>query len=96
MTSEINNVQELVHLAKTVGLMNSTILDVYTVDELSKIYNGIGSESFPEWLRQALSSLHPSLEVVALIHDVEWENSNGTYESFTMSNERFRENGYLM
>lgn len=93
---DIIAISDLVDLAKKVNLIGVSVLDRYTYAELSKIYNGIGAESFPIWLRDAISALHPSLQVVALIHDVEWENSDGTVESFTASNERFKENGYLI
>ena len=39
--------------------------------ELFSIYNGIGPDSFPEWLRGLVSALHPSLAVAAFIHDIE-------------------------
>ena len=41
-----------------------------------------------------LDFIHPSLEPVAFLHDAEWELSDGTKESFTASNERFKRNGY--
>ena len=61
--------------------------------QLGSLYNGIGPESFPGWLRAVIDFLHPSLEPVAFIHDIEWSLSDGTKESFTASNERFRRNG---
>lgn len=38
--------------------------------------------------------INPSLAPVAFIHDAEWSRSDGTKESFTASNERFKRNGY--
>ena len=49
MSLEISDVERLVLLAKKVNLLNNVILDNYAVSDLSEIYNGIGSESFPEY-----------------------------------------------
>ena len=41
-----------------------------------------------------LDYIHPPLAPVAFIHDAKWSRSDGTKESFTASNERFKRNGY--
>ena len=74
-------------------LENREILAKYTDEQLADIYNGIGPEAFPQWLRAALDAVHPSLAPVAFIHDVEWHESDGSEESFAESNARFRRNG---
>ena len=38
--------------------------------------------------------MHPSLAAVALIHDVEWHETDKTKEKFAESNDRFKQNGY--
>ena len=68
----------------------------YTDEELQVICNGIGPEFLPFWIRAAVNLLHPTLEPAALIHDVEFEESDGTESSFTAANERFKENGCLL
>lgn len=91
--SNVNEVRGLLAIAEKAGLENREILLKYTEEELAAIYNGIGPESFPEWLRSALDFLHPSLAPVAFIHDVEWSESDGSEESFAASNARFYRNG---
>ena len=80
-------------LCEKYGLENREILAKYTDEQLAAIYNGIGPEAFPEWLRATLDAMHPSLAPVAFIHDVEWHESDGSASSFEASNARFRRNG---
>lgn len=86
------SVKELIKKARKLRLENVEILDRYSVDEVSAIYNGIGPDRFPEALREFLNTLHPTLQVVALIHDLEY-HEGGTREQFTESNDRFYRNG---
>ena len=89
-------IKELKALAEACQLDNREILEKYTLKELAAIFNGIGPDAFPDWLRNAITALHPSLSVVAFIHDVEWHESDQSREKFTESNERFKTNGYLV
>lgn len=72
----LREIKHLKELAEELKLENREILGKYKLTELASIYNGIGPDCFPEWLRSAISSLHPSLAVVAFIHDVEWHESD--------------------
>jgi len=94
--STIKEIKELKRFAAECGLENREILDRYTNAELAAIFNGIGPDVFPDWLRNVITSLHPSLAVVAFIHDVEWHESDRSKEKFTESNERFKANGYAV
>ena len=89
-------IKELKQLAEACQLENREILEQYTLKELAAIFNGIGPDAFPDWLRNAITALHPSLSVVAFIHDVEWHESDQSREKFTESNERFKTNGYAV
>lgn len=72
------------------------IAENYTEQELAERWNGIGPEAFPSWLRNVISFLHPSLEPVAFIHDLEWSESDCSKEKFEASNQRFKRNGYAV
>lgn len=92
--SQIKEIKELRAKAESLQLDNAAILRRYNVQQLCAIYNGIGPDCFPEWLRNFVSALHPSLAVAALIHDVEWHETDKTKKTFAESNERFKNNGY--
>lgn len=85
-------VEELIKKARELKLENVEILDKYSFLDVFKIYNGIGPDRFPKALREFLNTLHPTLQVVALIHDIEY-HEGGTRKQFTESNDRFYRNG---
>lgn len=89
-------IAELRALCEAAKLDGREILAGYTDTELRLLYNRLGPDSFPAWLRGVVSDLNSWLEPAALIHDVEWANSDGTREHFTASNKRLRENGHRL
>ena len=92
--NRLKEIKKLRTKAESLKLENAEILRKYNMQQLCAIYNGIGPDAFPDWLRDAISALHPSLAVVALIHDVEWHESDLSKETFAESNARFKRNGY--
>lgn len=90
----LKDVKRLKYLCEKYELEGREILDHFTNAQLQRVYNGIGPESFPSWVRGLINFLHPTLEPSAFIHDAEWELSDGTKESFAASNDRFKRNGY--
>ena len=92
--NRLKEIKKLRTKAESLKLENAEILRKYNMQQLCSIYNGIGPDAFPDWLRDAISALHPSLSVVALIHDVEWHESDLSKETFAESNARFKRNGY--
>ena len=91
--ADIDEIRRLRRACEDMELENRELLAKYTDEQLADMFNGIGPEGFPGWLRKALDALHPSLKPVAMIHDVEWSESDGRRETFDESNERFRRNG---
>ena len=45
-------VESLITEAKSLNLENIGILDRYSLSQIAEIYNGIGPDRFPEWLRE--------------------------------------------
>lgn len=94
--NRLKEIKELKRIAEELQLENREIIGKYNMQQLCSIYNGIGPDAFPDWLRNAISALHPSLAVVAFIHDIEWHESDKSKANFTISNDRFKRNGYLV
>ena len=92
--ASLKEVKRMVELCEKYDLEGRNVIKGFTNTQLGSMYNGIGPEKFPGWLRAVLDFLHPSLAPVAFIHDIEWSLSDGTKESFTASNKRFKRNGY--
>ena len=90
----MREIKRLRLMAIEAGLDGATKLKRYKLADLRLIFNGIGSDKFPEKIRNFLNKLHPSLMPVAMIHDVEWHNSDCSMAKFTESNTRFKKNGY--
>lgn len=88
-------VRQLLYECEVYELGGREITRRFCVDELVKIYNGIGPDRFPVVLRKALDKLHPSLLPVAFIHDVQY-HVGGTKLDFTAANALFKTNGKRM
>ncbi len=92
--NRFKEVKELKKQAEEFQLENREIIRKYNMQQLCSIYNGIGPDNFPDWLRDVVSALHPSLAATAMIHDIEWHESDKSAQGFAESNERFKRNGY--
>ena len=86
---------ELVRKAYELDLEGDHILDKYSITQVSEIYNGIGPDRFPDWLRKIVTESAGIFEPAAVIHDVEYDEG-GTREQFTAANDRFRRNCYTL
>ena len=86
---------ELIQKARELKLEGVEILDKFSPAEIGRIYNGIGPDRFPDWLRELVTESAGIFEPAAVIHDVEYENG-GTWRDFTEANGRFRRNCYRL
>lgn len=87
--------KELILTARRLKLEHVEILDKYSITGIAEIYNGIGPDRFPDWLREIVTKSAGLFEPAALIHDVEY-HEGGTREQFTAANDRFRRNCYAL
>jgi len=74
-------------------LENAEILSKYSDLQLVDMFNGIGTDSFPTWMEETIELMNPHFGPAAMIHDVEWTESDGTRASFRLSNDRLARNG---
>lgn len=72
-------------------LEGRAVLYGYDLDELARIYNGIGPDRFPDWMREIVTEASSLFEPAALIHDVRY-HLGGTREDFTAANDEFHRN----
>lgn len=88
-------IEELIRKIKTMELEGAEILDRFTAEAIGKIYNGIGPDRFPDWLRELVTESAGIFEPAAVIHDVEYD-IGGDWLDFTQANERFKRNCYKL
>lgn len=90
--ASLKQIKELTELALALELEGTEIFGAFKNTEMAGAFNGIGPERMPEWMREAIGFLHPTLMVAAFIHDLEYTKGGG-YAEFSASNARFLANG---
>ena len=83
-------------LASRLNLVGKDRLFDNSPELIAKVCNGIGPEWFPAAIRAAIDRLHPSLKVVAMIHDLDYYFGDGTTEDFNKANSAFAANGIVV
>lgn len=91
----MKTIAQLIELAARHDLAGREILAEFSEDELKKIYNGLGPDRFPKWLRTIVTEANGLFEPAALIHDVRY-HIGGTRDDFTAANNEFRLNCYAL
>ena len=83
------------HLIEQINLKGKEIVKDFGIAEIERIYNGLGPDRFPDWLREIITLASGLFEPAALIHDLRY-HVGGTREDFTAANDEFRENCYTL
>ena len=89
------NILRCITVAMQCNLQGREILTGFTFDQIMDIYNGLGPDRFPEWMRKIITLANGLLEPAALIHDLRF-HIGGTKADFTAANTEFRENCYAL
>ena len=84
-----SNVENLIEKSKALGLMGLNFILSFGIDAICKAYNGIGPQFLPEMLRDKVTSFLGIFEPAALVHDLRFDRSDGTRESFDYANCEF-------
>ncbi|MBQ9501778.1 MAG: hypothetical protein IJU70_06455 [Lentisphaeria bacterium] len=82
---------QLIAAARQHNLAGLAVLWNFSMEELQRIYNGLGPDRFPQWLRDLVTEASGLFEPAALIHDVRF-HVGGTRGDFSAANVEFHEN----
>ena len=91
----MSKISQILTKVRQNNLTGREILDDFTREELKAIYNGIGPDRFPDWLRAIVTEANGLFEPAALIHDVRFY-IGGTREDFSVANAEFKKNCYTL
>ena len=94
-TYTVKRIFELIGEIKAAKLEGRGFLEQYSASKIAEIYNGIGPDQFPDWLRKIVTETSGIFEPAAVIHDVRY-HVGGTKKDFTKANEEFRRNCYRL
>ena len=89
---DISGIARIRRMAYDYELRGSNKLLKYNDVELSRIYNGVGPDRWPDNVRKMLTGLASLYEAAVMIHDVEFKESDGTVSSFLDTVDHFRAN----
>lgn len=83
----------MLNLCRYYQLDGTDLAEGFTAAQLAAMFNGIGPESWPQALRDALDDLAADLMPAAFIHDIRYATGDGTREDFDRANKELRKNG---
>ena len=83
----------MLNLCRYYQLDGTDLAEGFTAAQLAAMFNGIGPESWPQALRDALDDLAADLMPAAFIHDIRYATGDGTREDFDRANKELRANG---
>jgi len=95
-TYTLKEVKEIVDLIEKYQLEGRDILKKYLLEEIVEIYNGAGPDSWLEIGREILTVLMRLFKPVIMIHDLDFDNSDGTEEKFQEVTARWIKNSRIV
>lgn len=87
----VEEISKLLTIARAAGL-DVSACDKLTPEEIAKLYNGIGPESFPEFLREEIDEVLHIFEAGAMEHDVDFSQGDGSVAKFAAANDKLKSN----
>ncbi len=84
------------NLLEKYQLHGREIINKYSIDEIREIYNGAGPDSWIELSREILTALMSLFKPVIMIHDLDFNESDGTEEAFQKVTARWKANCKLI
>ncbi len=95
-TYSLQEVKNICDLAEKYQLDGRDVLKDYSIEEIAEIYNGAGPDSWPELGREVLTNFMSLFKPVILIHDMDFDRSDGTEATFQAVTARWKTNCKLI
>lgn len=86
------HLKKLIELCEKYELEGLRTVEKYTLEELARIYNGAGPDSWIPAARDVLTDLMELFEPVVLIHDVQFSESDALHETFERTVDVWKQN----
>ncbi len=86
------HLKKLMELCEKYELEGLRTVEKYTIEELARIYNGAGPDSWIPAARDVLTDLMELFEPVVLIHDVQFSESDALHETFERTVDVWKQN----
>lgn len=91
-TYTLREVKEIADLVEKYQLDGREILEKYLLEEVAEIYNGAGPDSWIELGRELLTVFMSLFKPVIMIHDLDFNESDGAEETFQEVTARWKAN----
>ncbi len=91
-TYSLQEAEGICGLVEKYQLEGREILNLYSIEEIVEIYNGAGPDSWPEIGREILTNFMSLFKPVIMIHDLDFDRSDGTETTFQAVTARWKTN----
>ena len=92
--STVETAVQMLALCRKYALSGTDFAERFEPQTLAAVFNGIGPESWPQKLRDAVDNLAADLMPAAFIHDLRYAYGDGTTAHFSAANAELQANGY--